>query len=134
MDGAGEGPSGTWGEAVAPLARKLRVAAALPGFDARWNSTGAKAFLQILEAMAHKLDVVAPARIAELEKERDAALTRLAEAEAGLARAQQRIRALEPLRKPSRGTLSQLFGVARVRRTGVGAGRSPDQGADQAGS
>lgn len=86
MDGAGKDPCETWGDAIAPLARKLRVAAALPGFDARWNSVGAKAFLQILEAMAHKLDVVAPARIAELEKERDAALTRLAEVEAELAR------------------------------------------------
>lgn len=90
MDGAGKGPCETWGDAIAPLARKLRVAAALPGFDARWNSVGAKAFLRILEAMAHKLDVVAPARIAELEKERDAALTRLAEVEAELARARER--------------------------------------------
>lgn len=85
----------TWSEAVAPLARKLRVAAALPGFEARWNSVGARAFLEILEAMAHKLDVVAPARIAELERERDAACARLKEAEAALAAAQRRIRALE---------------------------------------
>lgn len=89
------GRAETWSAAVEPLARKLRVAAALPGFDARWNSAGARAFLEILEAMAHKLDVVAPERIAELERERDAACARLKEAEAALAAAQRRIRAPE---------------------------------------
>jgi hypothetical protein len=120
MSRAGQGE--TWGDAIAPLARKLRVAAALPGFDARWNSVGAKAFLQILEAMAHKLDVVAPARIAELEKERDAALTRLAEVEAELAREQQRIRALKPLRKPSPAPSRSFSGS----RGSGGRGSEPD--------
>lgn len=77
----GEGTHRTWGEAVAPLARKLRLAAALPGTSASWNSAGSKAFLHLLEEMVHKLDVDAPARISELRAERDTALDRLAEAE-----------------------------------------------------
>ena len=103
MSGAGEGTSGTWGDAVAPLARKLRLAAALPGTSASWNSAGSKAFLHLLEEMAHKLDVVAPARINELRAERDTALDRLAEAEMALAEARSRIRDLEARSAPRPG-------------------------------
>lgn len=102
------GEEGTWGEAIAPLARKLRVAAALPGFDTRWNSAGARAFLQILEAMAHKLDVVATAR--------------------------DRIVKLERMRKTSPGPLSRLFRIPAANATGRAPGPSRDHGAGRAGS
>jgi len=128
------GEEGTWGEAIAPLARKLRVAAALPGFDARWNSAGARAFLQILEAMAHKLDVVAPARIGALREERDAALARLADTEAELATARDRIVMLERMRKTSPGPLSRLFRIPAANATGRAPGPSRDHGAGRAGS
>lgn len=96
MMGAG---TQAWREVIAPLAQRLRVAAALPGTSASWNSTGSKAFLTILEAMAHKLDVVAPEKIEELRRERDAALDRLAETEAALAAAQDQVAALKAVRK-----------------------------------
>ena len=129
----GEGDQ-TWGEAIAPLAQKLRVAAALPGTSASWNSTGARAFLKLLEEMAHKLDVVAPTRIDALREERDAALARLADTEAELATARDRIVKLERMRKTSPGPLSRLFRIPAANATGRGPGPSRDHGPDRAGS
>jgi hypothetical protein len=131
----GRGPAeGGWREAIAPFAQRLRVAAALPGFEARWNSVGAKALLSVLEEMARKLDLVAPARIEELRRERDAALARLAETEAALAAAQDQIAELMVMRKTYRYSLSRLFESRRFNAQGAEAGPSPGDKADPAGS
>jgi hypothetical protein len=82
-----------WRATIAPLAARLRVAAAFPGLSASWNSTGSRAFLEILESMAWKLDVAAPRRIAELEAERDEALARLREMEARISELEVRLSA-----------------------------------------
>jgi hypothetical protein len=82
-----------WRKTIAPLAARLRVAAALPGTSASWNSVGSKAFLEILKEMAWKLDVVVPRRIAALEAELDAARAAQVEAEARVAALEAEIRA-----------------------------------------
>jgi hypothetical protein len=118
----GRGPAeGGWREAIAPFAQRLRVAAALPGFEARWNSVGAKAFLIILEDMSRKLDVVAPARIEELRRERDLAVARLVMTERELAEARARISELEGMRNPYRLRFPCLLRNGRVNGTGGAA-------------
>lgn len=97
-----KGDVGGWRATIAPLAARLRVAAAFPGLSASWNSAGSRAFLEILESMAWKLDVAAPRRIAELEAERDEALARLREMEARIAELEDRV---SPSRRTGIGAL-----------------------------
>jgi hypothetical protein len=48
-------PNGTWGDAVAPLVRKLEVAAAVRQ-EAVWTADGAAPFAKLLKEMARLLD------------------------------------------------------------------------------
>ncbi|EPX84792.1 hypothetical protein [Salipiger mucosus] len=66
-----ENTAKTWKDLVAPLARKLDIAAK---FDeqATWNATGAASFRDILKEMARMLDEVAPKREASLRQEFEA--------------------------------------------------------------
>lgn len=50
-----ERPHGTWGDAVAPLVRKLEVAAALKQ-EAVWTAEGTAPFAKLLKEMARTLD------------------------------------------------------------------------------
>lgn len=119
----GRGPEeGGWREAIAPFTQRLRVAASLPGFEARWNSLGARAFLSVLEEMARKLDLVAPARIAELRRERDLAVARLEAMERELSEARARISELEGMRNPYRLRFPRLLRNGRVNGDGGAAG------------
>jgi hypothetical protein len=119
----GRGPvDGGWRETIAPMTQRLRVTAALPGFEARWNSVGARAFLSVLEEMAHKLDVVAPARIEELRRERDLAVARLEATERELSEARARISELERMRNPHWLRFLTLLRSGRVNGEGGAAG------------
>jgi len=107
----------SWKSLIAPLSQRLRLASMFPGLHASWDSVGSKAFLEIIERMAYKLDIVAPQTIDRMSRERDEALLVAQQMEAELMAARLRIEELENrLDRQEEASFSGLFRIGRRRR------------------